>query len=286
MQLVKLNCASCRKIVHRSKSRFNEAKKFGWKTYCSSRCQAQSFKKQNYIKCSNPVCEATFWRINKEIKKVKNSYCSRSCAAIINNSKSPKRKKKIVKNTCKICTKLFYRDGLFCSLKCKNAGQFISKEKIIDEIQSFYNKNGRIPTKKEFKHNHAGRERFGSWNNAIETAGFSPNPALFAEKHIARDGHKCDSLSEKIIDDWFAANNIGHERSVSYPERPQFTCDFVVGDYFIEFFGLENEHKKYTEIVKEKRRLAKRLQINLIEIKPQDIFPKNRLEKVLEFLSL
>ena len=52
------------------------------------------------------------------------------------------------------------------------------------------------------------REIFGSWNNAVEAAGFKPNPVLFAEKHTADDGHHCDSLAEKIIDDWLNSQKI------------------------------------------------------------------------------
>ncbi|MEX0877304.1 MAG: hypothetical protein WDZ40_00380 [Candidatus Spechtbacterales bacterium] len=173
---------------------------------------------------------------------------------------------------------------MFCSVKCKNKAQFISEEKIIKQIKAFYTKNNRIPVKKEFQHTKAARERFGSWNKAIEAAGFSPNPAMFAERHIARDGHECDSLSEKIIDDWLTSNNVKHKRSIPYPQNNKLTCDFVIGKYFIEFFGLENEHKRYTELVQEKRRLAKKMKLNLVEIKPAHIFPKNKLNEHLSFL--
>ena len=41
---------------------------------------------------------------------------------------------------------------------------------------------------------------FGTWNNAISAAGYKPNPVMFARHHIASDGHRCDSLAEKIIE--------------------------------------------------------------------------------------
>jgi len=75
--------------------------------------------------------------------------------------------------------------------------RLISKEQIINEIRSFYKQNGRIPLKSEYHHHSAGRRKFGTWNNAIKASGFLPNPVLFAHKHIAKDGHKCDSLAEK-----------------------------------------------------------------------------------------
>jgi len=37
-------------------------------------------------------------------------------------------------------------------------------------------------------------------------------------------------------------------------------------------------------LVKQKRKLAKKHKLDLIELKPQDIFPKNKLNTVLNFL--
>lgn len=128
------------------------------------------------------------------------------------------------------------------------------------------------------------RNFYGNWNKAIEAAGFEPNPVMFAKKYISRDGHKCDSLAEKIIDEWLYSKGIPHDRSVPYPELQKMTCDFVVKNFFIEFFGLEGQHKKYTELVNKKRILSKKHKIKLIELKPADLFPKNKLDQVLNFL--
>ncbi len=108
---------------------------------------------------------------------------------------------------------------------------------------------------------------------------------MFAKKYKAKDGHSCDSLSEKIIDDWLYQNKIEHETNVPYPQNPKFKCDFVVNKYFVEFFGLDGQHKRYTELVNIKRSLAKKYKINLIELKPKDLFPKNKLDLVLNFLK-
>ena len=79
----------------------------------------------------------------------------------------------------------------------------IKEERILAKIKEFYKKEKRIPFKKEFSHYGAAQERFGSWNKAVESAGFKPNPVIFARKHKANDGHICDSFAEKIIEDWF-----------------------------------------------------------------------------------
>lgn len=128
------------------------------------------------------------------------------------------------------------------------------------------------------------RDVFGTWNKAVEMAGCKANPVMFAKKHIASDGHKCDSLTEKIIDEWLHSKNIPHDRTVPYPEQSRMTCDFRVGKYFIEFFGLDGQHKEYSRLANKKRRLAKKHKLNLIEIAPRDIFPKNNLDQVLHFL--
>ena len=160
----------------------------------------------------------------------------------------------------------------------------ITDKDIIAKIKRFYADNGRIPFKMELEHYNVARNKFGTWNNAIIASGFKPNPVMFAEKHTANDGHKCDSLTEKIIDDWLTSHKIKHKRSISYPHQTRLTCDFVVKNYFIEFFGLENEHKKYTKLVNKKRQLAKQYNLNLVEVKPAHIFPKNKLGEVLKFL--
>jgi len=98
---------------------------------------------------------------------------------------------------------------------------------------------------------------------------------------VARDGHQCDSLAEKIVDEWFYSKGISHARSVPYPEFKKMTCDFVINKTFIEFFGLKGELKEYDRLVRLKRKLSKKYKFTLIEIKPAHLFPKNKLDQVL-----
>lgn len=128
------------------------------------------------------------------------------------------------------------------------------------------------------------RDVFGTLNKAIESAGFKPNPVMFSNKYIAKDGHKCDSLAEKIVDEWLYSKDIPHQRSIPYPEFKKMTCDFVVNNIFIEFFGLSGEFKEYDRLVNLKKRLSKKHDLKLIEIKPTHLFPKNKLNEVLASL--
>lgn len=67
-------------------------------------------------KCLNPRC-------NKETENPK--YCSRSCAAAVNNATNPKR---IRTNQCKICSKSILSSQVYCSSECKSIDQ-LPKEK-------------------------------------------------------------------------------------------------------------------------------------------------------------
>jgi len=104
---------------------------------------------------------------------------------------------------------------------------------------------------------------------------------MFAKKFTANDGHRCDSLSEKIIDDWLYARRIKHKINYPYPGNGGFTADFKVGEYWIEYFGLSGQLKKYDELKGIKSTLAKLHKLNFIEIYPRDLFPKNNLDTIL-----
>lgn len=171
---------------------------------------------------------------------------------------------------------------------CWPKPQKITKEQIIEAIRQFHKQNGRIPLKREYNHYIAARLRLETWNKAIKAAGFEPNPVMFAKKFIANDGHKCDSLAEKIIDDWLYRKKIKHKINVPYPgntSNPPLTADFIVENLWIEFFGLNGELAKYDRNRKKKLKLVKVHYLNLIEIYPQDLFPKNKLVKILYCLD-
>jgi len=279
MTLAKLLCTYCRKVLYRTKGRITEAEKFGWKPYCSLACQCKQRNTQKRYMCSRPNCGKTFLRAPGDITNSP-AYCSRSCAVIVNNAKVPKRKAFI--SECDECHKTFKGRRQYCSRACKYKGQIISGEEVCESIRDFYNQHERIPLKRELLHYGAARDRFGTWNAAIAAAGFKPNPILFSEKHIAKDGHSCDSLAEKIIDDWLVSKSVEHKRNIPYPEGKRLTVDFVIGNHWIEFFGLAGEIKNYDRLLRKKRRVCKKYAIPLLEIYPKDLFPKNRLAEVFK----
>lgn len=279
-----LKCSYCGKRVLRSLKRINESKKFGWKIFCSNRCLGLSKRKLVSFVCANPACNKVFQRNPSDSKKSKNFYCSLRCAALVNNYKYPKNRG--VLKICAYCGKNFKSRKKYCSRLCKDKGETVSGKDIIVLIQKFFVENGRIPFRNEFTHARAARFRFGTWNNAIKAAGFKTNPVMFAKKYIANDGDKCDSLAEKIIDDWLNARKIKHLRNFHYPGNEGFTVDFKVGDFWIEFFGLSGQLRRYDQLKRRKLKLAKKYKLNLIQIYPKDIFPLNKGKFLpLEFLD-
>ena len=231
--------------------------------------------------CENPGCRKVY--SGRKDKRSKHNYCSHSCAVSLNDRLYPRNPGKI--KICAYCGKDFKSREKYCSRICKNFGESIPAMYLIDEIKDFVNKNERIPFKQEFVHSHAARLRFGTWNKAIEAAGFRPNPVMFSKKYIANDGDKCDSLTEKIIDDYLFARGISHIRNFPYPGNGGFTVDFKIGDYWIEFFGLSGQLKRYDQLMREKIDLARKLGLSLIRIYPIDLFPIGRLSEKLVFIK-
>jgi hypothetical protein len=154
--------------------------------------------------------------------------------------------------------------------------QKYSAESLIARIRDFYAANGRIPLKREFNAWRMYARHFGSWNAAIRAAGFAENPELFARKFAAKDGHSCDSFTEKIIDDWLGERGVTHERAVRYPGT-RYTADFEIGGTLVEFFGLAGVQEDYDANIVAKRAIAEREGLSLIEQYPSDLYPVNML---------
>ena len=285
VKYIKVTCNYCSKNFQRSKNRVNEALKFGWSPYCSAKCQFTARLRGEYKNCQ--TCTKKLWRTPRELRASQTNrfFCNASCSAIFNNNL---RSEALPKNFCRHpdCGKQISRSQFYCSQICgtfsrKRTSESLKKE-VLSKIRKFNRINGRIPVKKEMYDAYGkARDVFGTWNKAIEAAGYKPNPVMFSNKYIAKDGHICDSMAEMIIDDWFNSRGISHQRSIPYPEVKKMTCDFVVNKTFIEFFGLAGELKEYDRLAKLKRRLSKKHDLKLIEIKPNHLFPKNKLDDVL-----
>src|SRR5258706_3110457 len=229
-----------------------------------------------------------------------NNFCNHHCAAIFTNSHRISQttldrylREKQSKNChySKCINHIGIENQLFCSNKCRSSSfqnelaKF--KEDITKTIKTFVEKNGRVPFKRELPNEYRRiRVVFGTWNDMIKAAGFEPNPVLFSKKYIANDGHHCDSLSEKIIDDWLYARKIPHEVKVKYPWNNGMSADFKVGEFWIELFGLTGQLRSYDRLMKMKLEKAKKYKLNLISLYLSDLFPQNRLKEKLSILQI
>lgn len=278
----------CGLALQRDKRRIREAKKYHWKSYCSIECQSKARNTQQTTLCNNDACRKTIKRTPKEMALSRRHFCSQSCAATINSkyrviARKTKYHQKYCANTaCKIAIPV---RNIYCSVKCQRSLDKVSKEeyarRTLEAIQTFFKKTGRIPFKKElWRVYKPARIAFGTWNNAISAAGFKPNPVMFANKYLANDGHRCDSMAEKIIDDWLSENGTQHDRRIPYGKN-KMTADFRIGSTLIEFFGLHGQHDGYDRLVEKKQKLWQKQHLKVIALYPKDILPKNRLAESL-----
>ena len=243
-------------------------------------------KRKKYI-CANPLCKKTVERTPHEIAPSGKVFCSLQCSIKTNNLQNQKLRLKV--RICLNCGKSFTRRDLYCSKSCGMETlrklYTVPAEKILTDIKIFYKQNGRVPLKREYKHYKAARSRFGTWNKTIIAAGLNPNPVLFAKKYVANDKHVCDSLSEKIIDDWLFARQVPHKINVPYAGT-KMTADFEVNGTLIEFFGLRGQLKSYDRLADKKEQLFKDKHLNVISLYPRDLFPENKLGKRLKSLLI
>lgn len=273
-----VSCTNCRIVYLKENKYINENLKLSNNSYCSSLCQYSFKSNKKEFMCENLRCNKKFKRQPSDISS--HNYCSRSCAAIINNTKFPKN---VVVRNCYYCGVRILQYRKYCSSECRSNALTVSKQEVVRRIRKFYERCRRIPVKREMWGIYKpARKFFGTWNNAIEAAGFKPNPVMFADNCVAHDGHFCNSIAEKTIDDYLYEKGIEHERSISYPEG-SYTADFRIGNKLIEYFGLAGEHKRYDELRRIKQKIAKSYRLNLIEIYPQDLYPFCKLDNIFTF---
>jgi len=133
------------------------------------------------------------------------------------------------------------------------------------------------------------KQKYSSWLNTLVQANVLPNAQRktpYGTMCLANDGHVCNSIGEKIIDDWLHRNNIGHMKEPLYPEHSEFNpemrlrADWKVGQYYVEFCGLKGL-PFYDEKMKTKRQLSTILGIRFVEIFQENL---SSLDQLLNFL--
>jgi len=125
---------------------------------------------------------------------------------------------------------------------------------------------------------------FGSWLQALDAAGVLEGGVRKTRRGyicLAKDGHECRSIGEKIVDDYLYTHNIPHEKEPSYPGEKKFRADWKVGKYFIELWGLAGE-EDYDRKMHEKKDILQKYRIPLIEIIFSDLRTLDKIFKNVE----
>jgi len=119
------------------------------------------------IKCKN--CNKKFSKEPHNIKRTKNHFCCRSCAATYNNKHHPKRKPE---GNCKYCGKEISTSKKYCSRECRIKGQpklTKAEKKIKDSLR---HKNLRISKKIKSVKYKGGRCQICGYNKCLRALKF------------------------------------------------------------------------------------------------------------------
>lgn len=121
-------------------------------------------------------------------------------------------------------------------------------------------------------------ETFGSWLQSLILAGILEDGTYQTSRGvrcIAIDGHVCNSLAEKTVDDWLYSHGISHEKEPLYPYHPRLNpyklrADWKVQNVLIEYAGLMDEPDYAAKMIA-KQEIAEEFGLSLIILQPQDI---------------
>lgn len=236
--------------------------------------------------CERPDCGNTFLRQPNDISP--HNFCSRPCAATVNNKKRGISFRQCARNECANVVK---GELKYCSAVCrKGVRRRFTKEQLIKSLQRTSREIGRVPAKRDVEEIcYACVYYFGSWNKAILAAGLKPDRSHSQRMYKramtkAKDGHLCDSVSEALIDNWLTDHKIDHSRDNPYPTT-HHKADWNVGGVFVEYFGLAKDSPRYDRAIRVKRNICRRNNIPLVEIYPEDIYPHILLAKKLSSFS-
>jgi len=161
-----------------------------------------------------------------------------------------------------------------------------TKELCIKSIQKFYKEFGKIPHKHEFQYNtkypdeSTVRRLFGTWNNAIEAAGYTPQYSeTYGKRTKALDGHLYRSQLEARFVNKFLFNKVEYIIEPKYPEGYNKYYDWYLPelDIYIELDG----GCRPPEVMKLKIQINKHLSRDLLVVESTDIIKYNNIEELI-----
>lgn len=242
MTFKEVMCNNCNKKFSIELRRYNVSLKNNWKFYCCKECKNQSQTTSIYLICAN--CGKEIIRTPAEIKKNKENFCSRSCAAIFNN-------------------KLREHSGWKMSLE--------AKEKIKTSLVEYHNKNLYIPSIR--KCIVCGKEFIPQ---KLKSGKFSRSKTCCKECHVQLKQRNGLSTYQKCVENgtfkgWQSRNII------SYPEKfwtkvlknnnITFEREKHVDKYFLDFVISINDKLIDLEIDGKQHKYQDRLESDYIRDK-------------------
>ena len=106
--------------------------------------------------------------------------------------------------------------------------------------------------------------------NRLEEAGEQRRSAGFGRCFKCDDGHYARSSLEVVVDAWLAGRGIEHSMEPPLPWNRRSRADFLVGDTFIEVWGVEHS-SHYEQGRAEKLKRYEEYKCKLIELTPREI---------------
>jgi len=147
----------------------------------------------------------------------------------------------------------------------------VRKSKVLNELVRLHDVLKRSPSMLDMKyygnyHPDTYYIYFSSWGEALMAAGLNTT----SYNIVSLDGHLCLSTAEAIIDDFLFSRGVPHTREPYYPNSLMRADWLIENEIYVEFFGLVN-FLWYREKIKLKCKIAKKENIKLITIFPEDL---------------
>lgn len=111
-------------------------------------------------------------------------------------------------------------------------------------------------------------------NRHLRANGVERRQPGFSRWRTAQDGHLVQSGWELLVDDWLSAHGVEHECQPTLPFGDQLRADFLVGETYIEVWGVVH-NRKYADRKSAKLAQYTEYGISLIEIYPRHIEREN-----------
>ncbi|MED3562242.1 homing endonuclease associated repeat-containing protein [Bacillus xiapuensis] len=181
-----------------------------------------------------------------------------------------------------------YELQVICGFTPTVIGRNKSRQDLLNDLVKMSEELERTPSQNDLKYfddvasSSTYRKEFGSWNEAVSLSGLKPN----SEVYYSNNGVECLSYYELLFTNMLEENKIyflKEERYRKYINTNRlYRFDYVIElsnqQYFIEIFGITC-NQTYKERTRDKIRLCKENQLNLIEIYPND-FTSYKLEDI------